>query len=92
MTNVIVTLKIMPESPEIDLSKVQEVALKHIKEFAGEGDTKVSEEPIAFGLKSLNIIFIMDESLGSPDALEENIKTISGVQSVEVTDVRRAIG
>jgi elongation factor 1-beta len=92
MTNVIATLKIMPTSPEVDLSKLTEEIQKHILEFAGEGETKVSEEPIAFGLKALNIIFIMDEALGSPDALEETIRGVKGVQSVEVTDVRRAIG
>ena len=92
MTNVIVTLKIMPETPEVDLAKIEEEVKKQILEFAGEGEIKVSEEPVAFGLKSVNIIFIMDESLGSPDALEETIKGIEGVQSVEVTDVRRAIG
>ena len=92
MTNVIVTIKIMPSSPEVDLAKLGEDVQKHILEFAGEGETKVSEEPIAFGLKSLNIIFIMDEALGSPDALEETVRGLEGVQSVEVTDVRRAIG
>ena len=92
MTNVIVTLKIMPTSPEVDLSKLEEEVQKHILEFAGEGETKVSEVPVAFGLKSVNIIFIMDESLGSPDALEDTIRGVEGVQSVEVTDVRRAIG
>jgi elongation factor 1-beta len=92
MTNVIVTLKLMPSSPEVDLNALQEEVKKHILEFAGEGEIKVTEEPVAFGLKSLNIIFIMDESLGSPDALEETIKGVEGVQSVEVTDVRRAIG
>jgi len=92
MANVIITLKIMPESPETDFSKLQEESLKKIAEFAGEGETKVEEVPIAFGLKSLNIIFVMDESLGSTEALEEDIKSAEGVQSVEVTDVRRAIG
>lgn len=92
MTNVIITLKIMPKSPEIDLAKLKEETLKLIKEFAGEGETKTEEKPIAFGLKSLNIIFVMDESKGSTDSLEENIKLISGVQSVDVIDVRRAIG
>ena len=92
MTNVIATLKIMPTSPEVDLAKLTEEVKKHILEFAGEGETKVTEEPVAFGLKSVNIIFIMDESLGSPDALEETIKGVEGVQSVEVIDVRRAIG
>lgn len=92
MAQVVVTLKIMPESPEEDLSNIQEKALHHIREFAGKGDTKITEEPIAFGLKALKIIFIMDEKLGSTESLEEDIKTVSGVQSVEVTDVRRAIG
>ena len=92
MANVVVTLKIMPESPEQDLSKLQKKALSHIKEFAGDRETKIEEEPIAFGLKALKIIFVMDESLGSTESLEDNIKTIKGVQSVQVTDVRRAIG
>ena len=82
----------MPESPEVDLLKLREEALKHIKEFAGEGDTKVEEEPIAFGLKAIKIFFIMNESLGSTESLEETITSVEGVQSVEVTDVRRAIG
>jgi len=92
MANVIITLKIMPESIDVGFSKLKEEALNHIKRFAGEGDTKVEEVPIAFGLKALNIIFVMDESIGSTDKLEEDIKSIEGVQSVEVTDVRRAIG
>ena len=92
MANVIITLKIMPESLEVDLNKAKGAILDHIKEFAGKGETKVDEEPIAFGLKALKIIFVMDESLGSTESLEETIKSVSGVQSVEVTDVRRAIG
>ena len=92
MANVVVTIKIMPESPEVDLKKITDSALKHIKEFAGAGDTKVTEKPIAFGLKAVEIIFIMDEKLGSPESLEEDVRNIEGVQSVEITDVRRAIG
>ena len=92
MATAIITLRIMPESPETDLSKIETEALKHIREFAGERETKISIEPVAFGLKSLNIIFVMDETLGSTEALENDISSVKGVQSVEVTDVRRAIG
>jgi len=92
MAQVIVTLKIMPESPEVDLNKIQEEAKNKIIDFAGSGDMKVEEKPIAFGLKALNIIFVMDESKGSTEPLEESISEIEGVQSVETTDVRRAIG
>ena len=82
----------MPESPEVSLSKIEADAKKKIIDFAGEGDMKIEEEPIAFGLKALKIIFIMDESLGSTEKIEEDVAEIEGVQSVEITDVRRAVG
>ena len=91
MAEVIVTLKIMPESPEINLEEMKETISKTIAEFNGEvGKTEV--EPIAFGLMALNVIFIIDEAHGSTDDLEEAVQKLEGVQSAEVTDVRRAIG
>jgi len=92
MANAIVTFKIMPQSPDVDLKKIEHAALKDIETHAGKGDTKIEIEPIAFGLKALKITFIVDEKLGSPDALAEQIEKIDGVNSVEVIDVRRAIG
>jgi elongation factor 1-beta len=92
MANVIITLKIMPESPDADLAKIEEEAKKKITAFAGEGDMKTEEEPIAFGLKALKMLFVMDESKGSTEELEKEIASIEGVNSVEVADVRRAIG
>ncbi len=92
MANAIVTIKIMPENPEVDLGGVEEKAKKHIEEYAGKGDTKTEIEPIAFGLKALKITFIMDENLGSPDELEEKLSGLEGVNSAETIDVRRAVG
>jgi elongation factor 1-beta len=92
MANVIITLKIMPESPEVNLNSVEEQTKKHIIEFAGNTEFKTEQEPIAFGLKALKIIFVMDESRGSTEALENKIREISGINSVEVVDVRRAVG
>lgn len=91
MANVVVTFKIMPVSPEVDLNKIKISATKKIKSFGGEVG-KAEEQPVAFGLKSLNLIFVMDEKKGSTEILEGQITDIEGVQSVEVTDVRRAIG
>jgi translation elongation factor EF-1beta len=34
----------------------------------------------------------MDESIGTTDKLEEKIKQLENVESVETTDVRRTIG
>jgi len=92
MANAVITIRIMPESPEVDLTKVEEEAKRAITEFAGEGETKTTVEPVAFGLKSISIIFVMDESKGSPDPVAEKIQALEGVNSAEITDVRRAIG
>ncbi len=92
MANAIITVKIMPDSPEVDLAKVEEEAKKTIAELAGEGETKTEIEPVAFGLKAVKIIFVMDEAKGSPDPIAEKITQIEGVNSAEITDVRRAIG
>ncbi len=92
MADVIITIKLMPESVDVDLESRKIKGLEKVKEFSGMDNYKTEEEPLAFGLKAVKIIFVMDEAKGSTDALEDDIKTIEGVASVEVTDVRRAIG
>lgn len=91
MAKVIITIKIMPTSPEIDFKKIEKEADVKIKKFGAELG-KVEIEDIAFGLKALKLFLISDESLGGTDTLEEDIKKIKGVNSVNVIDVRRAIG
>ena len=92
MANAIITLKIMPISPSADLTKLETQVKDKIKIFCGETQTKTEIEPIAFGLNALKIIFVMDESRGSTEPLEKEIETIKNVNSVTVTDVRRALG
>ena len=92
MANVVVTLRIMPQEPGIDLSKIEVKAKKKIVEFCNSKEFKTQIEPVAFGLKALNIFFVMDEAKGSTEELENKIAQIDGVESVEVTDVRRAVG
>ena len=43
-------------------------------------------------LNALKIIFVSDEAKGGTEELEKDIETIDGVNSVEVIDVRRALG
>ncbi|MBW2981129.1 elongation factor 1-beta [Candidatus Woesearchaeota archaeon] len=92
MANAIVTVKIMPASPEIDMESLKEKALKDITAFNEGKETKTGIEEVAFGLKALNIIFVMDEAKGSPDPVAEKISAYEEVNSAEVTDVRRAVG
>ena len=91
MADVIVTLKVMPAGAESDLEDIKRKVSLAISEFGGEvGKTEI--EPVAFGLKALVIIFVMDENKGSTEGLERRIEDLEDVNSVTVTDVRRAIG
>ena len=92
MADVVVKLKIMESSPDVDLGAVEEKVKKIVKEKAGDGAFKSEIEPIAFGLKALIVNFVMDESLGGTDSIEEAISNLEGVESVSVEDVRRTIG
>ncbi len=93
MAKAIVTIKIMPESPDEDLQAISTAAQEKINKFAGEnGEKRIEIEPVAFGLKAVKITFVMDEQIGSTDPLENDMSTIAGVNSVDVVDVRRAIG
>ena len=82
----------MPESPATDLKKIEHEALKIITEFSDERQKRVDIKPVAFGLQSVNIVFLMDEKKGDIEPLEKKIADIEGVQSVECTDIRRIIG
>ena len=92
MAQVVITIKIMPSSPETDLDALEIKVLEKIESFTGETQTKKSIEPVAFGLKSLSITFVAEESKGSPDEMVEEINGFDEVNSAEISDVRRAIG
>ena len=93
MADVIVTIEVMPESPDINLKFIESEAVKKIVSFAklqGSDRVKVELEPVAFGLKAVKFVFFMLESIGSTEVLEEQIKSINGVNSAETVDVQRA--
>ena len=92
MANAVCTVKIMPESPEVDLEALKKKALKAIIEYNDNKDTKVTIEPVAFGLKAIMIIFVVDENKGSPDPIAEKISGFEEVASAQIIDVRRAVG
>jgi len=92
MANAIVTVKVMPDSPETDLGALETKIKAVIADFAGEGETKTEIEPVAFGLKAIKIIFVMDEAQGSPDPVAEKVESFDDVNSAEIVDVRRALG
>ncbi|MBU0999711.1 elongation factor 1-beta [Patescibacteria group bacterium] len=92
MANSVITIRVMPTSPEVDLEQLKVKVKEAIVNYAGEGETKDEIVPVAFGLQALKIIFVVDEARGGTDDLEKEIAEIEGVNSIEVIDVRRALG
>jgi len=82
MGDVIIVMKVMPESPEIDLKALA----ASIREVVPE--TKdIQEEPIGFGLSSLKVLVVVPDSEGATDKVEESIRGLKDVASAEITDV-----
>ncbi|MEM0230789.1 MAG: elongation factor 1-beta [Candidatus Woesearchaeota archaeon] len=91
MAVVYVTIKIMPNSPEADLSLIEKECRDKIEKYGAKVHS-INKVPIAFGLVSLEIVLMVDEKRGSTEELEAELSRISGVESVQVVDVRRGIG
>ena len=79
MGNVAVTLKIMPESPDIDLEKTKDEISKKIE----IKDSRI--ESIAFGLKALKVLVVIPDK--GVDELKGNLKNIDGISEVEVESI-----
>jgi elongation factor 1-beta len=79
--------KLMPESPEVDLDKVQEDAKKIVEEFGGE-NKEYEIQPIAFGLKALIVFFFYPDDKET-DPLEDKFTSIEGVSSAQLIDMRK---
>ncbi len=95
MAQVVVTVKLMPEGADSNMEAVQAIAEQKINEFVKEeGEKRFAIKPIAFGLRSLEIIFVMNDQIvtGGTEPLEASLAEIEGVGGVEIIDVRRALG
>jgi elongation factor 1-beta len=91
MAMVIIGLRIMPESPDVNLEDLKSEIFKQITDLGGNPKNSELQE-VAFGLKALNVTFAIDENKGGTDPVEEAILAVEGVQNVEVTSVSRALG
>ncbi len=82
-------IKLMPESPSIDLEKMKTDAKTSIESYGGK-TTNFEIEDIAFGLKAIIISVRLTEDK-SGEIMEANLAKIEGVSSVSVIDYRRAV-
>jgi len=85
-----VKIKFMPSSPEADLSEI-EVNIRKILERNSVKNPQFDIEPIAFGLKAIIVMFGWPEEK-ELDSLETELQKIPDVSSVQIIDIRRAIG
>ena len=86
VNKVVFTIKIFPQDTEVDLSWVQD----RIKErFPDEQILRSSQEPVAFGLKSLVLDITAPEEDGVSDRYERLMKEVPGVSDIQVESVRR---
>ncbi|MFW6378919.1 MAG: elongation factor 1-beta [Nanoarchaeota archaeon] len=93
MGNAVVTFKIMPESPEIDLEQVKEKSLEIAKKHGAKGELQAKIEPIAFGLKQVLIYGMYEMSDDKDfDDITAEMATVEGVNVAEVANMDLAMG
>ncbi|AOL16182.1 elongation factor 1-beta [Sulfolobus sp. A20] len=88
MADVLVVLKVFPDSDEINLDNLYEsIGGKLPKEYK---IIRKETEPIAFGLNALVLYVQMPEQTeGGTDYLEELVNNIQGVSHAEVVGITR---
>jgi elongation factor 1-beta len=78
MGDVAIILKIMPESPDVDLEALK----SEIKEAVAVHD--IVEEPIGFGLSALKVAVVVPDQEGVADAVQDKITAINGVEHADI--------
>jgi elongation factor 1-beta len=85
--NVAATMRIMPEGPEVDLSKIQKSVGDIIARYGKMHQAEI--KPVAFGLKALEVVMLLNDGKGGIDDIESAVAKLPGVGSAETTDVNR---
>ncbi|WP_254862905.1 elongation factor 1-beta [Halovivax gelatinilyticus] len=87
MGKVAAKIKVMPNSPEIDLDELQDRLESSLPE--GAKINGVEREDVAFGLVALFPTVIVPDGSGGTEAVEESFTDVDGVESVGVENVGR---
>lgn len=85
MGRVFVKVRIMPSDVDVDINKIKEKVSK--LNFPDVEIRDLAIKPIAFGLKSLNVLAVMPDAEGIVDRFVEEIGKIEGVESVEIEEM-----
>jgi elongation factor 1-beta len=82
MGKVAAKIKVMPQSPEIDLDELQEQLEDALPE--GAKINGFERDDVAFGLVALFPTVIVPDDAGGTEAVEESFASVEGVASVDV--------
>jgi elongation factor 1-beta len=85
MAEVLVALRVMPKSIEVDLNVLE----KKIKDSVAPD--RIERNPIAFGIVAFNVMKLIPDEGKELDTIEKKLKEIEEVGEVEVTEVTRSL-
>ncbi|MHB9286338.1 elongation factor 1-beta [Halobacteriales archaeon Cl-PHB] len=87
MGKVAAAIKVMPQSPEVDLDALQERLEQSLPD--GAKINGFDRDDVAFGLVALIPTVVVPDEAGGTEAVEEAFTDVEGVESVSVEDVGR---
>ena len=82
MGDVACIIRVMPESPDIDLEALKAALKETVPEIH-----EIQEQPIAFGLKALMVVAVVSDQGGQTDQLETKLSSVPGVERAEIVEV-----
>ncbi len=87
MGKVAAAIKVMPDSPDVDLDQLQEQLEQELPE--GAKINGFDRDEVAFGLTALIPTVVVPDEAGGTEAVEEAFQQVERVESVSVEDVGR---
>lgn len=83
MGSVAITYRLMPEDEKTDLAPIQD----GIRKLVGAALKGMQVKDVAFGLRAILALAVVDDASGAGEKLESGLSSIPGVASVEAIDV-----
>jgi elongation factor 1-beta len=85
--NVAANVRIMPTGVEINLEEIRKSVEMIVSKYGKLNSSEI--KPIAFGLKSLEVMLLLNDKEGGMEEIEAQIAKIKGVNGVEILEVTR---